>query len=327
MTKAKLLIFSIFLGGVLAIPARAQVPTCQINIAPHTDTYTTPFFDNRTTQCTYWVFNYQVTGFSAVSIEVDSASGASAPGSFGLFSGTVTTGSNPSTSVACGTPSNCTIVLTGQVGWYRVAFTTHAGSGSIQGVLKGYPTGYTLGGNSPGGGTGCPSPCPVEGVDAVGAVPTVPPVGVAGFDGTDVRRLSTDASGRPVVVGAAASGAALAGNPVTVCGSDGTDCRTVKTDANGNLQTGAVGFGTFSSGQVAVTGTAGNLGTNTSRAVCVEALPGNTINVFVGAAGVTTGTGLPLQPGQSTCQPVSNTNLIYVVASTTGASVAWTLVN
>lgn len=224
--RLSLLSFGLLLVGALAPHASAQVPTCQINVNPQTDTYTSPYFDNRINQCTYWVFNYQVTGFSAVSIEMDSATGASAPGSFGLFSGTITTGSNPSTSTACATPSNCTIVLTGQVAWYRVAFTTHSGSGSIQGVLKGYPTAVALGGNPPGGtGTGCSIPCPVKGVDAAGAAPTVPPVPAAGFDGTDIQPISTDTSGRTKVIGAAAAGAAVSGNPILEGLSDGANAQ------------------------------------------------------------------------------------------------------
>ena len=219
-----LLIFGFLLTGLLAPRVSAQTPNCQININPQTDVYTSPYFDNRVTQCTYWVLNYQVTGFSAISIEVDSATGATAPGTFAAFSGTVTTGVNPSTSVACSTVSNCTIVLTGAVGWYRVAFTSHTGSGSIQGTLQGYKTGVSLGGNAPGGG--CPSPCPVTGVVAVGSPPTVPPLPVAGFDGTNLRAVSTDTAGRTVAVGPAANGTAIVGNPMLVAFWDGINVRT-----------------------------------------------------------------------------------------------------
>ena len=88
-----------------------------------------------------------------------------------------------------------------------------------------------------------------------------------------------------------------------------------------------VGLGTFTSGVTAVTATAGNLGTATAKNVCVHALIGNTINVYAGASGVTDATGMELAPGQGFCWQVNNTNLIYVIASTTGASVSWTLTN
>jgi hypothetical protein len=47
------------------------------------------------------------------------------------------------------------------------------------------------------------------------------------------------------------------------------------------------------------------------------------INVYIGPSGVTTSTGLELAPGAAYCGPLNNVNLLYVIASTTGASVAW----
>lgn len=330
--KKLLMIFLVLV--VMALPSLAQGnPTCQITVGPWTDTNaTTIFYNGANTQCAYWILTYQVTGFSAVSIEVDSALGTSSgPGAFGLFSGTTVSGSNPSTSVACATVTNCTLVLSGVVGWYRVSFTSHSGSGTIQGTLQGYKAYTALGGNTPVGGSGCPgtsvTPCVVDGVTAAGSPPTTAPVLVAGQDGTNIRTLKTDATGVQQAVGPGATGAAVVGAPVRVAGSDGTNTRNMLTDALGDLQVGKIGFGTFTTNQQAVTATAANLGTAASRAVCVLALSTNTIPVYVGGAGVTTSTGLPLVPGQSTCQPVSNTNLVFVVASTTGAGVAWSLVN
>jgi hypothetical protein len=326
--KKLILLFLVF----ASLAAAQQVaPNCQITFN-FADVNNSGAFFNGTTLCSYWVLTYQTTGYTAVSVELDSAAGTQAgPGSFGLFTGTTITGFNPSTSVSCGTGSNCTAVFSGVVGWYRVAFTSHSGNGTIQGTLQGYKVYQGLGGLVPSTGSGCAgttsTPCVVAGAVASGSAPTLDPVPVAGFDGTDVQNLKTDTSGRQQIVGAAAAGAAVAGNPVQVCGSDGTDCRTLKTDASGNVQTAFIGNGTFSAGQQAVTGTAANLGTATARAVCVEALSTNTISVFIGATGVTISTGLELQAGQATCQPVNNTNLIFVVASTTGAGVAWSLVN
>jgi len=87
------------------------------------------------------------------------------------------------------------------------------------------------------------------------------------------------------------------------------------------------GDGTVLSGQQAVTGSAVALGTNTTKTACVKALIGNTINVYVGPSGITTSTGMELAPGQSVCLPVTNTNLLFVIASTTGASVSWIATN
>lgn len=276
---------------VFAGIAFAQQPQCQINFGPWTDVTQTPALDNRTLGCAYWVMTYQVTGFSAISLTFQSASGATGPGSFGTFSGTLNSGSNPSTSVACSTPTNCTATFNGAVGWVRVLFGSHTGNGTIQGTLQGYKAFVGLGGNS--AGSGCPgttgTPCIVAGGVAVGSAPITNPVGMAGL------------------------------NP-------SGNIQSVATDASGDVQTGAVGAGTFFSGQQAVTGTAAALSSNAARAVCVVALLANTIPIYVGAAGVTTSTGMQLSPGQGMCQPVSNTNLVFVVASTTGATASWSAV-
>jgi hypothetical protein len=48
----------------------------------------------------------------------------------------------------------------------------------------------------------------------------------------------TDASGRPVMVGAGPAGSAPVGNPVLIAGTDGSNVRTLLTDASGNIQVG-----------------------------------------------------------------------------------------
>ena len=299
----KFLLLSLLL--VFSFTAVAQVPNCQINFGPWTDVNQSAPSFNGITQCAYWVITYQVTGFSAISLHFQSATGTqAAPGAFADFTGTVATGINPNTSVACSTPTNCTSTFTGTPGWFKVTFPSHTGSGTIQGTLQGYKTGYSLGGNVPASG-GCvgtvSTPCVVEGVTAAGAPPTTAPVLIAGQDGTNTQTIKTDTGGQLAIQQATAS--AL------------------------NATVVSPGYGTFVSGQQAVTASAVALATNTARAVCVVALNTNTIPVYLGATGETTSTGLPLLPGQSTCQPVNNTNLIFVVASTTGAGVAWTLVN
>lgn len=77
------------------------------------------------------------------------------------------------------------------------------------------------------------------------------------------------------------------------------------------------------SGQQAVTGTAAALATNTTKGLCVKANAANTINVYLGGAGVTTSTGFELDPGDSYCTSITNSNAIFVVASTTGAGVSF----
>lgn len=60
----------------------------------------------------------------------------------------------------------------------------------------------------------------VEGLAASGAALSGNPVLVGGSDGVDARSISTDTSGRQIVVGAAASGVAVAGNPIYIGGQD-----------------------------------------------------------------------------------------------------------
>lgn len=78
------------------------------------------------------------------------------------------------------------------------------------------------------------------------------------------------------------------------------------------------------SGQQAVTASAVALATHTlAKGICVNALSTNSISVFVGPSGVTTSTGFELTAKAGYCVAVANSNAIYVIASTTGASVTW----
>lgn len=83
--------------------------------------------------------------------------------------------------------------------------------------------------------------------------------------------------------------------------------------------------GALVNGEQAVTATAAALpSTSLTRPACIQALTGNSLTVYVGTSGVTTSTGFPLPAGASLCNlPVSNLNQVYVIASSTGSSVAW----
>jgi len=95
----------------------------------------------------------------------------------------------------------------------------------------------------------------------------------------------------------------------------------------GTVPVQTVGDGAVLSNQQGVTGSAVALASHNAKTACVKALIGNTINVYVGPSGVTDSTGMELAPGQAVCLPVTNTNLLYVIASTTGASVSWIATN
>ena len=250
--------------------------------------------DNRNTQCETWTVAYEATGLTGYTVAFQSSVGSNTPTSFGSYTGNTVNSSASFGTAALGLATYCNLGSCSMGGttvntpWIRVTVSGASGTGLIRGVFYGYRTGATGGtgggGGGGGGGSGCPNPCPVEGVDAAGAAPTVPSVGAAGFDGTDVRRIKTDTAGDII---------------------------------NSPLPRGA-----SLSGQQSVTGTAVNLGAHTvGGGFCVVADIGNTITIYVGPTGTTTSTGFPLVAGQAACNNLGNTNELFVVASTTGATI------
>jgi hypothetical protein len=250
-------------------------------------TGTTPVIDNEQAACLYWEVSYStdttVTGISLLLQTAVAVAGVS--GTWSSYPGTIDSGINPNTVVTAG--GAVTEVHGPKYPFVRLNLTFYAGTGNVKGKLIGWknrPVSVSI--VSGGGCVGTAgTPCVVDGPTAAGSAPTKPPVMVAGQDGTNVQ--------------------------------------TLKTDTLGDLQTQAIGNGAVLSGQQAVTGSAVALATHTARAACVKALVGNSINVFVGPTGITTSTGYLLAPGESLCLPVTNTNLLFVIASTTGASVSW----
>lgn len=168
----------------------AQTNTCQFSFNFNQKTgftfqpQPTPF-DNRLKGCNFFTLNYQATGLSAVSVELDSASGAQTAGSFAAYSGTVSTGVNPSTNTT-GTQAT----FKGYVGWLRVlvAGTPTGSTWTITGTVYGSLTG--------GSGSGSSTPveclqphagsCYVQGGDATATPPLANPIATGNFDGTNV---------------------------------------------------------------------------------------------------------------------------------------------
>jgi len=104
----------------------------------------------------------------------------------------------------------------------------------------------------------------------------------------------------------------------------------LQADANGNLKVNvAVGGnalpGNVVSGQQAASASAAALpGQALVNGISVIALPTNTGTIYIGGAGVTTGTGYPLAPGQAAGFLVSNLNALYIIgAGGSVGSVAW----
>lgn len=81
--------------------------------------------------------------------------------------------------------------------------------------------------------------------------------------------------------------------------------------------------GSIGHGQQAVTATAVALPNLPCRRLHLRALLANAIPVVVGGAGVTTADGYPLEPGDGDTYYVANANLLFLVAASTGAAVAF----
>lgn len=75
--------------------------------------------------------------------------------------------------------------------------------------------------------------------------------------------------------------------------------------------------------QVTMTGSAIQLAPNTlSQGITIEALSTNSLSVYVGASGVTTSTGIEIPAGAAMSFPASNSNLLYVIG-TTSDKISW----
>lgn len=150
-----------------------------------------------------WRITYKSTGFSALSLVVQSApDNTGAPGAWVNFVGTLV-GSNPNTAT-----TQATTDLAGFNPWVRVLLTSKTGTGTITGELYGCrQPGCSIAGAAIS--AVIPTPVPVDGPTAAGAAPTTPPVLVAGQDGTPglIRTLKTDAVGELIPANGAVSGA------------------------------------------------------------------------------------------------------------------------
>ena len=271
--------------------AWCQPPDCTLPINVPVGA-TLPFnigpFDNRTTGCTTWQITYNNDTTKTGAYTALSIIVQTAPNANGVAGAYSTFAAV--TGVNPNTATTEAVSTFGGVTSYFpwVRVQLTSATGAA-GTISGRLYGWRIPAQSSGGTVTIPTPVPVDGPTASGSAPTTPPVLVAGQDGTNLR--------------------------------------TLKTDTSGDAQVQLIGNGAVLSGQQSVTGSAVALATNTARAACVKALVSNSINVFVGPTGITTSTGYLLAPGESVCFPVTNTNLLFVIASTTGASVSWAASN
>jgi hypothetical protein len=125
--------------ALLAQSASTTVqPDCMIvfNFTAVANSPTSPNngLDNRTLGCTTWQVSYSNSGFSAISLVLQSATDSSgSPGTYGNFSGTTLTGSNPNTST-----TQAYSQFTGANPWVRVRLASVTGSGVVSGAAYGW---------------------------------------------------------------------------------------------------------------------------------------------------------------------------------------------
>lgn len=264
----------------------------------------TAYYDNRPQQCTLWLVAYTAaSGLSGYTVAFQSATGALTPGTFGAFTGNTLHTSTSFGTAAAGLALYSNVgTITVDTPFIRVHASGTSGTGSIFVTIQGWKTNWTNAGSGGGsGGSGCPNPCPVT-------QSTTPWV-------DDITQWANG------VLGAMANYGTSPG-AVLVPGVNAFITNTVPVTPSI-----PAGLGTFTSGQQAVTSSATALATNTAKNVCLSSLITSTVEVYVGATGVTTSTGFQLSPGQGACWQVNNTNLLFVVATGAGATVSWTLTN
>jgi len=167
-----------------------------------------------------WRFAYKSTGFSVLSVIVQSAPDvAGAPGTWVSFAGTIT-GSNPNTAITQ-TSTN----LVGFQPWVRVLLTSATGAGTITGQLYGCrEPGCSIAGATINAIVAIPNPLPVDGPTAAGLPPTTPPVLVSGQDGApgNIRTLKTDATGELIPANASSAAAdGISNTEITSTGAAG----------------------------------------------------------------------------------------------------------
>jgi hypothetical protein len=168
---------------------RAQAPNCNlINQVISSATSGTQYNNTTQQKCVVWKMSYFSQGFSALSIQLESAPDVN--GSPGVWTAipaaNVVEGTNPTTNTV-----SATISVNKYFPWVRVNVTSVTGTGSLNYNLIG--NSYVNASISSSSGS---STATVSGPDAAGAASTSNPVQVGINDGTVVRRMTGDTSGR-----------------------------------------------------------------------------------------------------------------------------------
>lgn len=186
--------------------AHAQVP-CMIN-GSFSASGTSIVLDNRRTGCYQWRVTYSNAGFSALSIQLESApDNGGSPGSWSAFTGStvVTDGTNPSTSITF-----ATIGIHSTASFVRLNLSSATGSGVISYQVWGANStsvaslgaGGSSGATGPTGTTGPTGPSGATGATgtagSTGATGATGPTGV-GTTGATGAMGATGATGNPQI--------------------------------------------------------------------------------------------------------------------------------
>ena len=126
---------------VLAFPLFSQQPDCSIPFQfTATGRQPTTGYNAGSLQtgCVGWILTYYATGFSGVSVRLDSADDSSGnPGSWGAFSGTALSASGCTTANPQTATGHGCLMITGANPWVSINVTSVSGSGTITGYAYG----------------------------------------------------------------------------------------------------------------------------------------------------------------------------------------------
>ena len=180
--KTKLLILLIVSASSLFGQSQTKVaPDCSLGSISFSGTGSSSNFDNRVTSqnngvpCTLWSLEwYAESGVTSLTINIQGAPDSN--GMPGAFS-TLAMGSTfPNGKLNWQSSSSYSP-------WMRVNISAVGAAGTINATLNGWrDNAASIGGG--GASSGCPNPCPVEGVTATGAAATEPPVLNGALDGS-----------------------------------------------------------------------------------------------------------------------------------------------
>jgi hypothetical protein len=184
------------IGIALAFATLCLGQSTTISLYQQTAPVASANFNNINPRYNAWTVMYNYSGSGSFSIELDcapdatTAGGTPTAGSFAACTN-VKTGNNPSA-----TPNYGYMTFVGYTPWLKLNLTAIS-SGNMTAVAVGFTAADPESGGGSGGCVGTTgTPCIVAGPTPAGSAPTKNPVMVAGIDGTDVRTLLTDATGR-----------------------------------------------------------------------------------------------------------------------------------